>query len=142
MPAIPTSGRPDLSWLADAPVFIDSQQIGAFYDAVVGPAFKTVQLQVTASQTEQLEKSSGGSLSAGLPALFPWLRGDASVTAQRTRSRSRQEDRALVLAPVETAARQLVQLSLHYLVNQEDRICAVAQGTRLPARTTSARARG
>lgn len=42
---------PDLSWLADAPVFIDSQQIGAFYEAVVGPAFRTVQLQVTASQT-------------------------------------------------------------------------------------------
>jgi WD40 repeat protein len=40
----------DLSWLADAPVFIDSRQIGAFYDAVVGPAFRTVQLQVIASQ--------------------------------------------------------------------------------------------
>ena len=116
------SGVPNLSWLADAPVFIDSQQIGAFYDAVVGPAFKTVQLQVTASQTEQLEKSSGGSLSAGLPALFPWLKGEASATAQRTRSRGSQEGRGLVLEPIETAARQLVQLSLHYLVNQEGRI--------------------
>jgi hypothetical protein len=134
MPPILISGGPDLSWLADAPVFIDSHQISAFYDAVVGPAFKTVQLQVTASQTEQLEKSSGGSLSAGLPALFPWLKGEASVTAQRTRSRGRQEDRALVLAPVETATRQLVQLSLHYLVNQEDRICAVAQGSGLPGK--------
>lgn len=126
------SGVPDLSWLADAPVFIDSQQIGAFYDAVVGPAFKTVQLQVTASQTEQLEKSSGGSLSAGLPALFPWLKGEASAIAQRKRSRGRQEDQALVLEPIETAARQLVQLSLHYLVNQEDRICAVPRGAELP----------
>jgi hypothetical protein len=35
---MPVSGsEPDLSWLADAPVFIDGQQIGAFYDAVVGP---------------------------------------------------------------------------------------------------------
>jgi hypothetical protein len=134
MSAIPTSGGPDLSWLADAPVFVDSLQIGAFYDAVVGPAFKTVQLQVTASQTEQLEKSSCGSLGTGLPALFPWLKGEASVTAQRTRSRGRQEDRALVLVPVETAARQLVQLSLHYLVNQANRICAVAQGSGLPGK--------
>ena len=40
---------PDLSWLADSPVFIDAQQVGAFYDAVVGPAFGTVELQVSAS---------------------------------------------------------------------------------------------
>jgi hypothetical protein len=31
---MPVNGsEPDLSWLADAPVFIDGQQIGAFYDA-------------------------------------------------------------------------------------------------------------
>jgi len=46
------SDVPDFSWLADAPVFIDSQQVGAFYDAVVGPSFKTVQLQITTSRTE------------------------------------------------------------------------------------------
>jgi hypothetical protein len=100
--------------------------------SVVGPAFRTVQLQVTASQTEQLEKSAGGTLSAGLPALFPWLKCDASATATRKRSRGRQEDQAIVLEPIETAARQLVKLSLHYLVNQSDRICAVAQGAELP----------
>jgi hypothetical protein len=47
-----TDSRPDLSWLADSPVFIDSQQVGAFYDAVVGPAFRAVELQVTASWAE------------------------------------------------------------------------------------------
>jgi hypothetical protein len=58
---VPVSGSmPDLSWLADSPVFIDSQQVGAFYDAVVGPAFRTVELQVSASHTEQLEKSAAG----------------------------------------------------------------------------------
>jgi len=40
------SNEPDLSWLADSPMFIDSQQIEAFYDAVVGPAFRTVELQI------------------------------------------------------------------------------------------------
>jgi hypothetical protein len=49
---------PDLSWLADAPVFIDGQQLGAFYDAVVGPAFRTVELQISTSQAEQREKSA------------------------------------------------------------------------------------
>ena len=62
---------PDLSWLADAPVFIDSKQIGVSYDAVVGPAFRTVELQVTATQTQQLEKSAAGRLDSGLSAFFP-----------------------------------------------------------------------
>lgn len=37
-------------------MFIDGQQIGAFYDAVVGPAFRTVELQITAARTEQAQK--------------------------------------------------------------------------------------
>jgi hypothetical protein len=62
---MPVSGHePDLSWLADAPVFIDGQQFGAFYDAVVGRDFKAVQLQLSADQTEQLERSAGGSINA------------------------------------------------------------------------------
>jgi len=42
------NSEPDVSWMADAPVFIDGQQIGAFYDAVVGREFRTVQLQLSA----------------------------------------------------------------------------------------------
>lgn len=79
MPAISTSRGPDLSWLADAPVFIDSQQIGAFYDAVVGPAFKTAQLQVTASQTEWLTRKTGSA---------PWPR-EPDSRARTTSARAR-----------------------------------------------------
>jgi hypothetical protein len=69
---LPVSGsEPDLSWLADAPVFIDGQQIGAFYDAVVGGEFRATQLQLSAAQAEQLERSAGGSVNAGSSALFP-----------------------------------------------------------------------
>jgi hypothetical protein len=124
----------DLSWLADAPVFIDSQQVGAFYDAVVGPAFKTVQLQVSAGQNEQSGKSTGVSLSAGLPALFPWLKADVSADASRSKTRGRQEGQSIVLEPVENATRQLVQLCLHYLVNQQDRIRLVSDGAGMPSR--------
>ena len=123
---------PDLSWLADSPVFIDGQQIGAFYDAVVGPAFRTVELQVSASQTEQLEKSAGGRLNAGLSALFPWLKIDADMEARRAATRGRQDGQSIILQPIESAARQLVQLSLHYLVNQPERICVVGQDALLP----------
>ncbi len=123
MPA--SDGTSDLSWLADSPVFIDTQQISAFYDAVVGPAFRTVELQISAGRTGQLEKSFGGRLSAGLPALFPWLKLDAEVDAGRVSTRSRQEGSNIILQPVESAARELVELSIHYLVNQPDRICVV-----------------
>ena len=120
---------PDLSWLADAPVFIDSQQIGAFYDAVVGPAFRTVQLQISADQNEQLEKSASGRVSLGLSALFPWLKAGADTEAQGQGQRAPGRPE-FVLQPVESATRQLVQLSLHYLVNQQDRICVTARGLR------------
>jgi hypothetical protein len=121
-----------LSWLADAPVFIDRQQIDAFYDAVVGPAFRTVQLELSAGQTDQLEKSSRISLNAGLSALFPWLKVGADLEVARTKSRGRQEGQNIVLEPIQSAARQLVQLSLHYLVNQPNRICVVAGGAEIP----------
>ena len=124
---------PDLSWLADSPMFIDGQQIGAFYDAVVGPAFRTVELQISADRTEQAEKTVTGRTSAGLSALFPWLKAEAEAEATRTAVRGQQDGQSIVLQPIESAARQLVELSLHYLVNQRARICTVGQGTRLPS---------
>jgi hypothetical protein len=123
---------PDLSWLADSPIFIDSQQIGAFYDAVVGPAFRTVELQISAGRTGQLEKSAGVRLGAGLTALFPWLKLSADVDAGLVATSSQQEGSNIILRPVESASRQLVELSLHYLVNQPGRIFVVGQESMLP----------
>jgi hypothetical protein len=126
--------EPDLSWLADAPVFIDGQQIGAFYDAVVGREFRAVQLQLSAGQTEQLERSAGSSVNAGLSPLFPWLKIDAGAQAGRTKSRGRQAGQTIVLEPVESPSMQLVQLTLHYLSNQPDRIHVVTQRTGVPGK--------
>jgi hypothetical protein len=95
-------------------------------------------MEVSAEQTEQSERSAGGSLNAGLSALFPWLKIDAGVEAERTRTSSRQEGQNIVLQPIESAARRLVQLSLHYLVNQQDRICVVTRGGKFRAAGTSA----
>jgi hypothetical protein len=111
---------------------MDSQQISVFYDAVVGPAFRTVELQVSASQTEQLERSAAGRLNAGLPALFPWLKIGADVEARWAAARGRQDGQSITVQPIDSAARQLVQLSLHYLVNQPERICVVSQDNPLP----------
>ncbi len=130
MPA--SDNVPDLSWLADAPAFIDGLQVDAFYEAVVGPAFRTVELQLSAIQTGQLEKSTGGRLNAGLSALFPWLKIDADVEARKVTTRGLQDGQSITLRPVDSPARQLAQLSLHYLVNQPDRICAVGHGAPFP----------
>ena len=119
-------------------MFIDGQQVGAFYDAVVGPAFRAVELQVTAGWAQQLEKSAAGHLSAGLSALFPWLKADAGVEAGKAVTLARQDGQTVTLQPVDSAARQLVQLSLHYLVNQPQRICAVNQDTAFPGADTIA----
>jgi hypothetical protein len=126
--------EPDLSWMADAPVFIDGQTIGAFYDAVVGREFGAVQLQLSASQAEQLERSAGGSVNAGLSPVFPWLKIGAGAQAGRTRSSGRQAGQSIVLEPVESPSMRLVQLTLHYLSNQPDRLRVVAQGTAVPGK--------
>jgi hypothetical protein len=127
-----SSSEPDLSWLADAPVFIDGQQIGAFYDAVVGRGFSAVQLRLSAGPTEQLERSAGGSVNTGSSTLFSWLKFDVGANAGRTRSRIRREGQSVVLEPVESPSMRLVQLTLHYMGNQPDRIRAVTRGTEVP----------
>jgi hypothetical protein len=66
--------------------------------------------------------------------LFPWLRVDADAEARRATTKGRQEGENIVLQPVESATRQLVELSLHYLVNQHDRIRLVGNGSGLPDR--------
>ena len=123
---------PDLSWLADAPIFIDSKQIGVFYDAVVGPAFRTVELQVTATQTQQLEKSGAGRLGSGLSALFPWLKIDAGLEARRTATKSRARRPGHHLA----ADRQRCPAARAALAalpgDQPDRICVVGPGDPRP----------
>lgn len=115
-------------------MFIDDQQIGAFYDAVVGPAFRTVELQISSGRSGQVETSAAARLGAKLTPLFPWLRVDADAEARRTITKGLEEGENVVLQPVESATRQLVELSLHYLVNQRDRICLVNEGSPLPGR--------
>jgi hypothetical protein len=131
-----------LSWLADAPMFIDDQQVGDFYDAVVGPAFRTAELQISKNRGRQSETSADVRLGATLRALFPWLQIDGGAAARQATTVTQQEGENIVLQPVESATRQLVKLSLHYLVNQPDRIRFVAHESLLPGQEAIAVARG
>jgi hypothetical protein len=111
-----------LSWLADAPMFIDAAQVGSFYDAVIGPEFRTVQVQVSAERSIQLQKSFGAKLGAGLPALFPWLKLDSEISVGRANTTGQVEAQSVVVEPVENAGRQLMKLSLHCRANHSGRI--------------------
>jgi hypothetical protein len=77
-------------------------------------------------------------LGAGLSALFPWLKIDADGEARRTATKGRQDSQSITLQPIDNAARQLVQLALHYLVNQPERICVVGRDIPLPRAETIA----
>jgi len=121
-----------MSWLADSPLFIDAQQIAAFYDAVLGPAFRTVQVQLSADKSKQAQQSFGTRLGASLRPLLPWVSVDASAEAQLATARASQEGQTVVLEAVHGAGRQLAELSLHYMLNQRRRWCLVRQGSSLP----------
>jgi hypothetical protein len=112
-----------LGWLADAPMFIDGHQVGAFYDAVVRPVFRPVELQLTHERVRQLQESWGGKLDVTLTALFSWLKLGAGAETTATSSTDQHEAQSIVLQPVETPSRQLVELCLHYLASQPERIC-------------------
>jgi hypothetical protein len=70
----------------------------------------------------QLEKNSGVNLGVSLPAWFPWLRLEAAADAGRSSSTSEQRQESISLEAVDNAERQLVELSLHYLVNLDNRV--------------------
>lgn len=67
-----------------------------------------------------------------MSSLFPWLKIGADVETGLTATRGSQDGQTITLQPIDSAARQLVQLSLHYVVNQPERICVVSPDTRLP----------
>jgi hypothetical protein len=126
-----------LAWLADAPMFIDGQQVGEFYDAVVRPVFRPLELQLTDERLRQLQESWGGKLDVGLTTLFPWLRLGVGAEVAASKSAKHQQTQSIVLQPVETPARQLVELCLHYLASQPERICFLSgEDGRLPAAET------
>lgn len=122
-----------LAWLADAPMFIDREQVGAFYDAVVRPEGRrgkvTLSLSRYEGQKTSVEGSAEGeiSLSKLITTLLPFL--DVKVTAKagvaHERSSSDTKEETIELLPIDTPQRQLVQLTLHYLTNLPERIWIV-----------------
>lgn len=124
----------NIAWLADAPLFIDANQINRFYDAVVKPEAETgtTTIEITESRANTIKGKL--SLEAGLSVgdligkfmnLLPGLDIKAAGEVAAEQQNSNTEKNQVTLHPIKTPQRQLVQLSVHYLLNQPKRIYLV-----------------
>jgi hypothetical protein len=121
----------NLGWLADAPLFIDGARISSFYDAVVHPEFEQdlVKLRVDEGTVDRINrefnltgKLSLGSLGSFFVGLLPSAEIGAGATQVTEKTDSKTESQEITLRPISTPQSQLVQLTLHYLINHPERL--------------------
>jgi hypothetical protein len=121
----------NLGWLADAPLFIDTDRVESFYNAVVSPQYKqeAITLRVEQKNTDRIKTNLGvsGELNLGaLGQLFTGFLPSAKAAAEAKRETeefaSKDEFKEIKLQPINTPQSQLVQLTLHYLINQPERL--------------------
>jgi hypothetical protein len=138
-----------LLWLADAPMFIDSEQVSALYHAVLKPdteqAAIKLNLKGLRTTTERLDQDPGAgvSLSEILKSYFPFLSAEQEAEHKpslqdlmelwlgnrinRSKANSNAADEETVeLRSSTDPERQLVQLALHYTANFPERIRVIS----------------
>jgi hypothetical protein len=127
-----TDGLPaSLGWLADAPLYIDSDQVERFYDAVVRPQVEKGDVKFTLSEERIKEIAGKLALEAGiepggvlgdLAALF--VKPSVKATGEGNLSHQAKDEKSteLTFKEIKTPQRQLEQLVKHYIVNQPSRI--------------------
>src|SRR5262245_57557239 len=129
-----SSGGRTLLWLADAPMFIDSEQVSALYNAVAKPEHETEKITLNLEDSKEFKLEAKAEIKGKLGAaawlrkVFPFL--DAEVEASGAAGGSggiqKKKGSEIELRPVDTPQRQLVQLALHYWINLPHRTSAVA----------------
>ena len=123
-----------VAWLADAPLFIDADHVGRFYDAVVSPETETGEtvIEITEDKIDALKGklSLGANIAVGdlignFTKLLPGLDVKAAGEGVIERQTKNVEKNRVTLHPIKTPQRQLVQLSVHYFLNHPDRFYLV-----------------
>jgi hypothetical protein len=120
-----TPGGQSLAWLADAPMFIDAEQISAIYNAVARPEYATEKITLSLTKTTKFGLEGKASVEAELglatwiKTLFPFLDAKGTVGLEGSGSYEREKEKGseIELRPIDTPQRQLVQIALHYIVN-------------------------
>src|SRR5437870_12823371 len=103
--AVSTGDITKLGWLADAPLFIDTEQVAAFYDAVVRPEAEQKKITLSLKDLESEKTTVGGEVKANvsidkwLPTVFPFLQASVEGKVQRSAEgqKSREETRTTEL---------------------------------------------
>lgn len=123
----------DLYWMLDAPFFIDAPQLAAFYDAVLQPIAtkeESLRIEVTKERATELSGKFGAEFNpAQLATLLEPLIGasfnvGAGISANQTKKDLRT--RTIEFKPIKTPQRQLIQLTVNYLIRHPDRIFFVS----------------
>ncbi|EAQ80572.1 hypothetical protein [Blastopirellula marina] len=142
----------ELRWLADAPLFIDAEQIGRFHDAIVQPEHSegSTSLEIGKESTKNFTVEAGGEAAAELSteitiepnallnalcSVFPFLKGSAKASAKggvkgqlggkHMSENLDSQKRIIELHSIHTPQRQLVHLALHYFANLRNRVQTV-----------------
>jgi hypothetical protein len=132
-----SEARPELPspllWLADAPLFIDSDQVSRFYDAIARPQTRngTVTVEITEETVKELKgkldlevgvttEKFAALLAPLLAFVKPSVKASAAVEGTKTSSDSNAFSYELI--PVETPQSQLEALTLLYLSRHPKRI--------------------
>ena len=119
-----------LDWLLDAPLFIDDLQVGRFYDAVARPEAAQGTTKLVISK-QDMKKISGkvvatGKIGLGMLTQFlsNFVNPEVSISAEGAADSSTQkgENLELLFHPISTPERQLIQLTVHYLVKHPSRL--------------------
>lgn len=122
-----------LLWLADAPLFIDADQVGRFYDAIARPQTKdgTTSVEITQETMKELSGKLGleigmttEKLAGLLLPLLAFVKPSAKMTAEGEAAKKSSEGSSVSyeLIPVDTPQSQLEALTLLYLTNFPARV--------------------
>lgn len=135
-PTIDTFPVRSLLWLNDASLFIDKELVERFYDAVVRPPHKTgsKKINITKRNFEEirgkLEIGAEVAPSAGVlgSILKQFLDGKLKVGGEIEihKEDEKKETSEVVLEQIDTPARKLIQLTIHYLLNHHERLFMVS----------------
>jgi hypothetical protein len=113
-----------LTWLMDAPLFIDETQIAGFFDAVLRPEFEVDSLSV--DQSNETTKKLSGNVEVGakasLPSYLKWLvnlEGQAKLGAEIGRERKTGGSTEATLKVLSSPERKLQSLISYYLTDHQ-----------------------
>lgn len=119
-----------LVWLWDAPLFIDETQVGRFYDAIARPESKQGTTTITISKQDAQKIAGKLGIEAGISVgalgelLTKFVKPEFKASGEATVDAASQnvETKSIELYDISTPERQLVQLTLHYVVNYVERL--------------------